>query len=163
MTQLNAMEIMVYQYTDLGELAVTVFRLNSTLLAWGDRFSADFNLSSARWQILGALARSDTPLTAPQIADAMGISRQGVQKQLNLLLDQKFLITQPNPTHRRSCYYILTPAGQQTFNQIDTAFSAISQQWAKALPNADFAEIKAMLYTWQRLIIETENPTKSNK
>lgn len=142
----------MYQHTDLGELAVTIFRLNSVLLAWGDRFSAEFGLSSARWQVLGALARSETPLTAPQIAHIMGMSRQGVQKQLNLLLDQGFVISQSNPAHRRSYCYSLTQAGQHAFDRIDTAFSQIANQWQKSMLNIEIEEVKSLLLLWQKQI-----------
>lgn len=100
----------MYQHTKLGELAVMIFRLNTSLLTWGDTFSAQWGLTSTRWRILGALARSETQLlTAPQIAQAMGLTRQGVQKQLNDLCQQRLIKTQANPEHKRSCFYQLTP------------------------------------------------------
>ena len=71
--------------------------------AWGDAFVGPFGLTSARWQMLGALAFSEVPLTAPQIADRMGVTRQGAQKQLNLLREAHLVQTLPNPGHRRRC------------------------------------------------------------
>ena len=70
------------------QLTLTVFRLNGLLLHWGDRLVEPLGLTSARWQILGAIALSGEPLTAPKIGEAMGVTRQGAQKQLNMLAEQ---------------------------------------------------------------------------
>ena len=67
----------------LSELVVQIFRANGALTAWGDRFAAESGLTTARWQVLGAISMAKEPSTSPQIAERMGITRQGVQKQLN--------------------------------------------------------------------------------
>jgi DNA-binding MarR family transcriptional regulator len=97
------------------ELMLLVFRVNGALLAGGDRMVAPLGLSSARWQVLGAIALAQAPLTAPQIGTAMGISRQGVQKQLARLCDEGLLASQPNPRHERSPLYQLTAKGQKAY------------------------------------------------
>ena len=50
----------------LTELVLTVFRVNGLLLDAGDRMTKDLGLTSARWQVMGALEQG--PLTAAQIA-----------------------------------------------------------------------------------------------
>ena len=74
------------------ELTLAVFRLNGVLLHWGDKLVAPLGLTSARWQMLGAIALADTPPTAPQVGGVMGITRQGAQKQLNLLTEEGGII-----------------------------------------------------------------------
>lgn len=101
------------------DLVLTVFRVNGVLTDWGDDFSAPGGLSSARWQMLGALALAGQMLTAPQIAVRMGVSRQGAQKQLNLLAESGLVEVRPNPWHKRSPLYALTTSGQASFNAID--------------------------------------------
>lgn len=113
----------------LAEIMVLVFRLNGRLLEQGDRLVAGLNLTSARWQVLGALALAGRALTAPQIADAMGITRQGAQKQLNLLMDEGLLERRPNPSHGRSQLYVLTEAGACAF----TAADQLCDRWAADL------------------------------
>jgi DNA-binding MarR family transcriptional regulator len=103
----------------LADVMVLVFRLNGRLLERGDRLVEGLNLTSARWQVLGALSLAGQPLTAPQIADAMGITRQGAQKQLNLLTDEGLLERRPNPSHERSPIYVLTDAGARAFAEAD--------------------------------------------
>ncbi len=103
----------------LADVMVLVFRLNGRLLERGDRLVEGLNLTSARWQVLGALSLAGQPLTAPQIADAMGITRQGAQKQLNLLTDEGLLERRPNPSHERSPIYVLTDTGARAFAEAD--------------------------------------------
>ncbi|WP_256077928.1 MarR family winged helix-turn-helix transcriptional regulator [Massilia sp. YIM B04103] len=111
----------------ISATVVAVFRANGRMLEWGDAFAAPFGLTSARWQILGAIALSPQTITTPRIAEQMGVSRQGAQKQLNLLLDDGLIEKLPNPGHRRSPHYRLTPSGTALFQQIDTAWAAHAQ------------------------------------
>lgn len=101
----------------LTELTLLVFRLNGTLLHWGDALVEPLGLTSARWQMLGAIALAGKPLTAPQVGQAMGVTRQGAQKQLNLLLELGLVASHPNPAHQRSPLYALTPRGRQLYQR----------------------------------------------
>ncbi|MBK1672195.1 hypothetical protein CKO35_02545 [Ectothiorhodospira shaposhnikovii] len=108
---------------DFTAVILQTFRTNGQMITWGDSFAASFGLTSARWQMLGALALSPMALTAPQIAFNMGVTRQGAQKQLNLLLDEELVQKQPNPYHKRSPFYQLTDKGQALYQRIATDWS----------------------------------------
>jgi DNA-binding MarR family transcriptional regulator len=99
----------------LTRLVLGIFRANGELLAAGDRFTATLGLSSARFQVLGAIALSAEALTVPAIARSMGLTRQGVQKQVDQLVVQRLVVLDENPGHRRSSLVRLTPAGQRAF------------------------------------------------
>lgn len=118
----------------ISHIALTVFRLNGALLHWGDRLVEPLGLTSARWQMLGAIALAGSPLTAPQVGEAMGVTRQGAQKQLNLLRDEGMLESRPNPAHKRSPLYSLTPKGHALYAQADALWSAQAAQLAAAIP-----------------------------
>jgi DNA-binding MarR family transcriptional regulator len=120
----------------ISQVALTVFRLNGALLHWGDRLVEPLGLTSARWQMLGAIALADSPLTAPQVGAAMGVTRQGAQKQLNLLLDEGMLESRSNPAHKRSPLYRLTPKGRALYAQADALWRAQAAQLAAAIPAA---------------------------
>lgn len=120
----------------LTELVLTVFRLNGTLLHWGDRLVEPLGLTSSRWQMLGAIALAGTPLTAPQIGEAMGVTRQGAQKQLNLLLEQGLVEANSNPAHRRSPLYTLTPKGRTLYQRAYAMWVAQAVKLAKPVPAA---------------------------
>jgi DNA-binding MarR family transcriptional regulator len=123
----------VQAFTDL---TLTVFRLNGTLLQWGDDLVAPLGLTSARWQMLGALALAGAPLTAPQVGEAMGVTRQGAQKQLALLIAQGLVESRPNPAHRRSPLHVLTPRGRATYQRADREWTARATALARRIPPA---------------------------
>ncbi|MCC6380241.1 MAG: MarR family transcriptional regulator [Burkholderiales bacterium] len=118
----------------ISDIALTVFRLNGTLLHWGDRLVEPLGLTSARWQMLGAIALANSPLTAPQVGEAMGVTRQGAQKQLNLLRDEGMLESRSNPAHKRSPLYSLTPKGRALYARADALWSAQAAQLAASIP-----------------------------
>ncbi|WP_199054121.1 MarR family winged helix-turn-helix transcriptional regulator [Aquitalea sp. ASV15] len=106
----------------LSDTVIALFQANGKLLEWGDAFTAPYGLTSARWQILGAIALASHQLTAPQIAEQMGVSRQGAQKQLNLLLEDGLLEKLPNPSHLRSPLYRLSTQGSALFERVNQAW-----------------------------------------
>lgn len=110
-------------------LIVDVFRLNARLLAAGDVLVARLGLTSARWQVLGAIAHSPTPQTVAQLARHMGVYRQGVQRIVNELVDEGFAEFRDNPHHRRAKLAVLTKKGRKAFVAVDR----IQKPWANAL------------------------------
>ena len=111
------------------EIILSVFRLNAKLLEQGDRLVQPLSLTSARWQVLGAIAMAGEPQTAPQIAAAMGVTRQGVQKQLNLAVAEGLIESHPNPRHQRSPLLALSAKGQAAYDDA----MALQRVWAKSL------------------------------
>lgn len=117
----------------LTPLVLTLFQAHGRVLEWGDRFSAPYGLTSARWQMLGAIALAKQPLTTPQIAQAMGVSRQGAQKQINLLLGDGLLERLPNPAHQRSPHYALTDNGAARYAALSAQWATITAQLAQTI------------------------------
>ncbi|WP_207626895.1 MarR family winged helix-turn-helix transcriptional regulator [Photorhabdus stackebrandtii] len=113
-------------------------------------------ITSAIWQVLCAIALAPHPLSAPQIAAAMSITRQGAQKQLNLGLKAGMVKTIINPRHERSPLYRLTGLGQHTF---DTATS-LETEWMESLvKDAELNELKVTLDTLLSLVARLEDPS----
>jgi DNA-binding MarR family transcriptional regulator len=108
----------------ISKIVVALFHANGKMLEWGDAFTAPFGLTSARWQILGAIAWAGQKQTAPQIAEQMGVSRQGAQKQLNLLIEDGLIEKLPNPSHQRSPHYRLSEKGEALFQHVNVAWEA---------------------------------------
>lgn len=113
----------------LTDIMLAIFRVNGRLLEKGDQLVAPLHLTSARWQVLGAVALAGKPLSAPQIAEAMGITRQGAQKQLNKLTEDGFIEQRGNPRHQRSSLYALTKTGERAFAEA----MALEAVWAEEL------------------------------
>jgi DNA-binding MarR family transcriptional regulator len=57
-----------------------LFRLSSRLLTVGDRLAAGLGLTSARWQILGAITSAERPQPVAWLARDLGGNRQNVQR-----------------------------------------------------------------------------------
>ncbi len=141
-------------------LTLTVFRLNGLLLHWGDRLVEPLGLTSARWQVLGAIALAGVPLTAPRIGEAMGVTRQGAQKQLNVLAEQGLVEARPNPAHRRSPHYILTPQGLALYRQAEALWAVQAADLAKLIPSslasAATRTLESMLHQLQTVNVFSE-------
>jgi DNA-binding MarR family transcriptional regulator len=99
----------------LTDLVLELFRLNSRMLAAGDRLVADLGLTSARWQILGTIVAAERPQPVAWLARDMGAHRQNVQRIVNDLAKEKLVAFAPNPHHRRAPLVVLTDKGKQAF------------------------------------------------
>ena len=101
------------------DVVLATFRIGGLLLTVGSRLAAQEGLTAARWQVLGAVALAARPLTVPQIARRMGLTRQAVQASVNRLLDDAMVETSENPDHRRSPLVRLTELGSQKYAAVD--------------------------------------------
>jgi len=99
----------------LTGLILDLFRLNSLLLTAGDRLVAPLGLTSARWQILGAIAYAERPEPVAWLARGLGANRQNVQRIINDLHSEGLVAFEANPHHRRAQLVVLTEKGRQTF------------------------------------------------
>ena len=111
------------------DLILETFRLNGQLLEAGDRLTAPLGLTSARWQVLGAIEQEGQPLTVAQIGRRMGLSRQAVQRIVNDLEPLGFVSLQENPDHKRARLVALTRSSEETLRKLD----AIQARWANEL------------------------------
>jgi len=98
------------------DLVLETFRLSSRLLASGDALVADIGLTSARWQVLGALALSPVSLPVAHIARNMGLTRQAVQRLVNEMQRDGLVSFRVNPHHQRAKLVILTSKGKSAYD-----------------------------------------------
>jgi DNA-binding MarR family transcriptional regulator len=92
-----------------------LFRLNNRILTAGDRLVAQLGLTSARWQILGAVAAAERPQPVAWLARDLGANRQNVQRIINDLCEEGLVVFAANPHHRRAQLVVLTEKGRQAF------------------------------------------------
>jgi DNA-binding MarR family transcriptional regulator len=100
-------------------VVLATFRANGVFICAGDLLAAAEGLTSARWQVLGALELAGRQLTVPQIARRMGLTRQSVQATVNQLLREALVETDENPDHRRSPLIRLTELGNDKYAELD--------------------------------------------
>lgn len=99
------------------ELIFATFRANGRLLRAGDALTRDLGLTSARWQVLGAIA--DTPKTVAQIAREFELTRQGVLPVVNALVKAGIVELTSNPNHRRASLVQMTKEGQRIYHDLE--------------------------------------------
>lgn len=130
------------------DLVLEIFRTHGEILAMGDDLVADLGLTSARWQVMGAIAIADKPLPIAQIARNMGLTRQAVQRVANEIEAEGFVRFAPNPDHQRAKLVLLTTKGQ-------AAYAAAMKRWqpkARALGGGStLKDIETALTTLRRL------------
>ena len=78
--------------------------------------AAPVGQTSARWQVLGVVAGG--PASVAQVARAMGLARQSVQRTADLLAADGLVRYADNPHHRRAKLMTMTPKGQQAHDYI---------------------------------------------
>ena len=121
-------ELMTQARTNaLEELVFEIFRVNGLLLEAADDLTRDLGLSSARWQILGALNAARRPLTVSQIARNMGLTRQAVQRVADDLVREGFAQYAPNADHVRAKLLAETKKGRDSF----AAAMRLQRRWEK--------------------------------
>jgi len=106
------------QRTPAGEamtpLIPELLRLNSLILTAGDRRVAGLGLTSARWQVLGAIDAA-RPQPVAWLARDIGGARQNVQRIVNDLARDGLVAFAPNPNHRRAQFVVMTEKGREAF------------------------------------------------
>lgn len=100
----------------LSSIMLDLFRLNSLLLTAGDRLVAQLRLTSARWQILGAIVAAERPEPVAWLARDLGANRQNVQRIINDLHKEGLVAFETNPHHRRAQLVVLTDKGRRTYD-----------------------------------------------
>jgi DNA-binding MarR family transcriptional regulator len=113
----------------LTNLVLDIFRLNSLILTAGDRLVAGLGLTSARWQILGAIVYAERPQPVAWLARDLGANRQNVQRIVNDLMKEGLVTFETNPHHRRAQLVVLTDKGKQTFD----AAMRLQEPWINRL------------------------------
>ncbi|MEM7244326.1 MAG: MarR family transcriptional regulator [Acidobacteriota bacterium] len=111
----------------LTRAILSTFRLNGALIQAGDELIRDLGVSSAQWQVLGAIALS--PITVAQIARDLGRKRQGVQPTVDRLVKRGLVELRENPNHRCAKLVALTKRGCSVLEKI----SARQEEWVNEL------------------------------
>lgn len=131
----------------MTQLIREVFRFNGTLIAAGDKLVSDIGLTSARWQVMGAIASSETPKPVAWIAQDMGLSRQAVQRVVNDLLKAGLVETQTNPYHARANYVVLTKEGMLRVKQAGERQAKWVEKLAQGFEVSDIKNASELLET----------------
>jgi DNA-binding MarR family transcriptional regulator len=131
----------------LTEMVLTTFRLNARVLEAAQQLATAGGLTAAWWQVLGGVL--DEPRTVAEVSRRMGVSRQGVLRVADLLVERGLAEYRPNPAHRRAQLLACTEAGYWAIRQI----SVVTHPWTDRIgPQVGAAELRSALATMQRLV-----------
>ena len=137
----------------MTDLVLETFRLNGRLLATGDKLVEPLGLSSARWQVMGAIHFAETPQPVAWLARSMGLSRQGVQRIANELAKDGLVAFEPNPHHRRANLVVLTEKGRDIYATADQR----QTDWVNDLSQEfDLAELQCALKVMNAMRMKLE-------
>ena len=153
-------------WTPKGKAATDVilhtFRANGLFLAAGDLLAAEDGLTAARWQVLGAVEVAGRPLTVPQIARRMGLTRQAVQASVNRLLTEGLIEAGENPDHRRSPLIRMTELGNTKYAAIQKRQVTWINKLASGLKRSELATTARILQELSNRL-DTERLDKERK
>ncbi len=132
----------------MTQFILASFRLHGLLMAAGARLTHSVGLTSARWQVLSAVARSSEPKPVAWVARDMGLARQSVQRVVDDLEAAGLLSFEPNPRHKRATLMVITVQGQRAFE----AMTGLQVPWINGLAEGTkVREIETALHVVQGL------------
>src|SRR5579871_5170541 len=144
----------------LTGLILDLFRLNSLILTSGDRLVAGLGLTSARWQILGAIITAERPQPVAWLARDLGANRQNVQRIINDLHREGLVSFETNPHHRRAQLVVLSDKGRRTFDEAMELQAPWINELSDGLSVKDIATVHRVIKTL-RAKLEDQNEATS--
>lgn len=127
------------------EIVLEVFKLGGVLISEGDKMGLEYGVTSARWKILGALFLAGEPQTVPQIARSMGLTRQAVQRLVDAMHKDGFLLFHQNPDHKRAKLIDLSDFGKEIFLKLDEKQSRWAITSSSDIPQAELETALSVL------------------
>jgi DNA-binding MarR family transcriptional regulator len=95
--------------------------------------------------VLGALDAARRPLTVPQIARQMGLTRQSVHATVKRLIADGLVELEPNADHRRSQLVRMTELGERRYAAIDGLQIKWVNQLAQGIDRSDLETTRRVL------------------
>jgi DNA-binding MarR family transcriptional regulator len=151
------------QQTEAGEaltdVVIATFRLNGRLMDIAQRRAREGGLTATEWQVLGGVL--DEPHSVAEIGRLMGMTRQGVQRVADHLVDRGLAEYRPNLAHRRAKLLACTQAGYWAIRQI----TLVQRPWADQIGAKIGAnELQETLTTIRQIVatLEAEEAAQGN-
>jgi DNA-binding MarR family transcriptional regulator len=126
-----------------GRLVADVLEAAGAIRRLGDEIASAVEQTQSRWQVLSVLSEGDW--TVSRAARRLGVTRQSVQRVVDLLLAEGLVVAEPNPDHARSPLIRLTPAGERTLATITAASDPWQERLGDRLTLADLRTAREVL------------------
>jgi DNA-binding MarR family transcriptional regulator len=128
---------------DIALLVADIYEAAGALRKSGDAVAKTEGQTQARWQLLSVI--SDDATSVARAARRLGVSRQGVQRIANNLVDDGLAQWHPNPDHRASPLLGLTAAGRRTLAAITARSVAAHRGLTSDIEIADLQVARKVL------------------
>lgn len=122
----------------LQTLGEAVHRAHRAWSRLGEAVCEGLPLSPGQRRLMESLIRFG-PRTVPELAKEDGVSRQHVQAQVNVLLDEGLLRTRANRAHRRSHILEVTAAGRRALKKARTREQSLLRTLGRRVTGAQDA------------------------
>lgn len=131
----------------LTDLIIAMFQLDGRLMDIARRLARAGGITATEWRVLGGVLAE--PHSVAEIARLMGMTRQGVQRVADQLVDRGLAEYRPNPAHRRAKLLACAEAGHWAIRQIALA----QRPWADRIGGQiGVAELSETLTIIRRLL-----------
>jgi DNA-binding MarR family transcriptional regulator len=124
-------------------LAIQVITLAAALQEAGNALAAPAGQTAARWQVMAAVESG--PASVADVARALSLARQSVQRVADALMADGVARYADNPAHRRAKLLALTPAGRRALRTIQAAQVEWAEQVAGPLDAHELARARETL------------------
>jgi DNA-binding MarR family transcriptional regulator len=131
----------------LTDVIIATFQLDGRLMDIARRLARTGGITATEWRVLGGVL--DEPHSVAEIGRLMGMTRQGVQRVADRLVERGLAAYRPNPAHRRAKLLACTEAGHWAIRQIALA----QRPWADRIgAQIGAGQLKETLTTSRRLL-----------
>jgi DNA-binding MarR family transcriptional regulator len=142
----------------LTDAIIATFRLDGRLMDIARRLARAGGITATEWRVLGGVVIE--PHSVAEIARLMGMTRQGVQRVADELVERGLAEYRPNPAHRRAKLLACTAAGHWAIRQI----ALVQRPWADRIGRQiGAAALSETLTTIRRLlsVLDVDEATRT--
>ncbi|WP_316205403.1 helix-turn-helix domain-containing protein [Bradyrhizobium sp. SZCCHNS3004] len=134
------------QSEELSRLVWDVLQTASRLIEAGNRLSAPFGLTAARWQVMGVIIIQE-PATVADVARRLSQTRQGVQRLADEMVRDGLAAYSPNPRHARAKLLAPTSQGSASYRKLMKEQAKWMEALSANMQLKDIAAARVLLAT----------------
>ena len=138
---------------DVEHLYSELFEAASVGRQHGEGIAALVGQTQSRWQTLWTIGAA--PLTVPQVARRLGVSRQHILRLANDLESEGLVEFHANPDHKTSPLLALTARGRSVLDTINTAGREANEAMLREFSAENVAQLRALLQEFVRIVKAT--------
>jgi DNA-binding MarR family transcriptional regulator len=87
------------------------------------------------------LACRNESITAQQIAELLGITKQGTSQLVESMLEAGYISAAPHPKDARVRWLKVAPKGRDLLSAVESIYEELENEWAKAIGRRRYAQM----------------------